>query len=479
MTMVKIPPVAASAKLDRRFFFGKVSASFMHETETTEPPAAPPADEHPYAVFRNPDFTRYLIARFVSAFGMLMLLKAVDWELYARTHSGLALGFVGLAVMVPMVVCTLIAGHVADRFNRKKIILVSSAAMLLASLGLTLVSALAAPVGWIYLLLVVTGAARTFLWPASAAFVTSLVPRRQLPRAITFNSGAFQLSCVLGPALAGVIIWLTNGAWLVYALNVVAGGACLGLIAGIRHEHKIAAREPMTLKNLVTGFKFVFQNKIILGTLSLDMFAVLLGGAVTLLPIFAKDVIHSGLGGFGGTADGLDFGLLSAALPVGAVLCVFILAHRPPLQKAGRTMLWCVAVFGVATVFFGLANRQCLGRWLPVADAVWFWLAFGLMALCGAVDNVSVVVRATLVQVLTPDDKRGRVSAANSLFIGTSNELGGFESGFTQWLFGPVMGQTMATGAILSTVVGGIGTVVVVVVVAWLWPEIRRYGKLA
>jgi MFS family permease len=457
----------------------------MHETDSEEDPTLtptmPPAGRQTYALFRNADFKRYLIARFVAALGMQMLVTALDWELYRRAHSGLALGFVGLSLMVPMILCTLPAGQLADRLNRKKIILGSTLVLALTSLGLTLTSGLIALDQKVatfqlfaYALLVVIGVARTFLWPASAAFVTALVSREELPRAITFNSGAFQLSCVLGPSVAGVIIWLTHGAWLVYAFNMVASFVCIALVAGVKHEHKIPPREPVSLKTLVTGFKFVYQNKIILGTITLDMFAVLLGGAVTLLPIFAENIIplHGG-------AEGVGLGLLRAAIPVGAILCVFYLAHQPPLQKAGRTMLLCVAIFGAATMLFGLANRQCLGGFFPSANGVWFWVAFGLMALCGAVDNVSVVVRQTLVQILTPDDKRGRVSAVNSLFIGTSNELGGFESGVTQHLFGPVMGNTMATGAILSTVVGGFGTLVVVLVVAWLWPEIRRYGKLS
>jgi MFS family permease len=421
-----------------------------------------------------------------------MLVVAIDWELYRRTHSALSLAFVGLSLMVPMILCTLPAGQLADRLNRKKIILGSTLALAFASLGLTLTSAfirlgqnVATFQMFAYALLVVIGVARTFLWPASAAFVTALVSREELPRAITFNSGAFQLSCVLGPSAAGVIIWLTHGAWLVYAANVVFGITAFALIAGVRHEHKIPPREPVSLKSLVTGFQFVYKNKIILGTITLDMFAVLLGGAVTLLPIFAEDIIplHGG-------AEGVGLGFLRAAIPIGAIACVFFLAHRPPLQKAGRTMLLCVAIFGAATVLFGLANRQCLGGFFPAAGGAWFWVAFGLLALCGAVDNVSVVVRATLVQLLTPDDKRGRVSAVNSLFIGTSNELGGAESGFTAQLFGPVMhrvhetagpvyAQAMATGAILSVVAGGFGTLVVVLVVAWLWPEIRRYGKLS
>jgi MFS family permease len=465
--------------------------------ENPPPPAPAPAapGEHPYAVFRNADYTRYLVARFIASFGMQMLVAAVDWELFHRTGTALALGYVGLSLMVPMVLCTLPAGHVADRFSRKKIILVSTLALGLTSLGLMLVSVLTAPQAplfkyYVYALLVGVGVARTFLWPASAAFVTALVPRAQLPRAITFNSGAFQLSSVLGPAAGGLVIWLTHGAWVIYAFNAVAAVVCFFLVAAVRHEPKLAAQEPTTVRNLITGFRFVFANKIILGTLTLDMFAVLLGGSVSLLPIFAKDILHSGLGGLHTTADGLDFGLLRAATPMGAILCVFYLAHRRPLQKAGRAMLWCVAIFGVATIFFGLSNRQCLGRFIAAPDALWFWLAFGLMALCGAVDNVSVVVRQTLVQILTPDEKRGRVSAVNSLFIGTSNELGGSESSFTAELFGPVLQhvpitagalyvQATASGTIWSTVVGGFGTVIVVVAVAWLWPEIRKYGRLA
>ena len=458
----------------------------MHETDSQEDPTLTPtlpaAGRQTYAVFRNADFTRYLVARFIAALGMQMLVTALDWELYKRAHSGLALGFVGLSLMVPMILCTLPAGQLADRRNRKSIILGSTLVLGLASLGLTLTSAFIALDKnvatfqlFAYALLVVIGVARTFLWPASAAFVTALVAREELPRAITFNSGAFQLSCVLGPSAAGVIIWLTHSAWLVYAVNAVAGLVCFALIVGIRHEHKVPPREPVSLKSLITGFQFVYKNKIILGTITLDMFAVLLGGAVTLLPIFAEDIIplHGG-------AEGVGLGFLRAAIPIGAIFCVFFLAHRPPLQKAGRAMLLCVAIFGAATILFGLANRQCLGGFFPSAGGAWFWVAFGLMALSGAVDNVSVVVRHSLVQMLTPDDKRGRVSAVNSLFIGTSNELGGFRSGFVAYLFSAptFLGNANATGAIVSVVSGGMGTILVVIAVAWIWPEIRKFGKL-
>src|SRR5215471_11643446 len=211
----------------------------------------------------------------------------------------------------------------------------------------------------------------------------------------------------------------------------------------------------MTLGNLITGFRFVFASRIILGTITLDLFAVLLGGATALLPVYSKDILHAGPAGLG---------LLQAALPTGSVLCALILAHRPPLQKAGRTLLWAVAIFGLATIIFGFSR--------------WFWLSLPMLFLCGFVDNISVVVRHTLVQLLTPDEKRGRVSAVNSLFIGTSNELGGFESGFIAQIFGPAMGNAIATGAIISVVSGGVGTLLVVLAVAAIWPQIRHFGRL-
>jgi MFS family permease len=437
----------------------------MHEEEPPENPPAgpapPPVDGSPYAVFQNRDFRFYITSRFIASLGQQMLAYAVGWELYARTHSLFTLGLIGLAQMIPMVACTLPAGHVADSFNRKKIILTTTLLMGAASFGLMLISLLQAEVFWIYFCLVAIGGARTFMWPASAAFLPSLVPRHQFARAVTFNSGTFQLSSIAGPMVGGALIifankFLAHPAAAVYALTALASLVCFTLIVLVRRDHKVEKRQPVSFKSLAVGFKFVFENKIILGTITLDMFAVLLGGATSLLPAYAKDILKTGPAGLG---------LLSAALPIGAVVCMFIIAHRPPLQKAGRAMLWAVAIFGVATIAFGFSK--------------WLWLSFLLLAVCGAVDNVSVVVRQTLVQILTPDEKRGRVSAVNSLFIGTSNQLGEFESGTVAYLFGPVIGNTNATGAIISVVSGGIGTILVVLAVAWIWPEIRKYGKLA
>jgi MFS family permease len=454
----------------------------MHDQESPEnlpdAPAAKPAAAGHYAVLRNADFTRYLIGRFVASLGQQMLVVAIDWELYRRTHSALSLAFVGLSLMVPMILFTVPAGHFADTFNRKKIILTTTLVLTAVSVGLALASAFSINVNWIYFFLFILGAARTFLWPASAAFVTGLVPRDQFARAVTFNSGAFQFSSVVGPAAFGAVIALTPGAvahstaWPVYALNALASLACFALVVTIRHEHKAKPTEPVSVKSLIEGFRFVYQNKIILGVITLDLFAVLLGGAVTILPMFADDIFHTGPSGLG---------WLRNAMAVGAVICAFIIAHRRPLQKAGRAMLWSVAIFGVATIFFGLANANCFGRWLTLPNSFWFWFAFAMLALAGAVDNISVVVRQTLVQILTPDEKRGRVSAVNSLFIGTSNELGGFRSGIVAFLFTTptILGSAHATGAIISTVTGGIGTILVVLAVAWIWPEIRRFGKLA
>jgi MFS family permease len=454
----------------------------MHDQESPEnlpdKPAPKPAAESAYAVLRNADYTRYLFGRFVASLGQQMLVVAIDWELYQRTHSALPLAFVGLSQMIPMILCTIPAGHFADIYNRKKIVLVTTLVLAVASLGLALASFFALNVIWIYLFLVAVGAARTFLWPASAAFVVSLVPRNQFARAVTFNSGAFQLSCVLGPVLFGATIWLTphadagihSTAWSVYVLNAIVSVVCFALVAPIKHTHKVKPDEPVTLKNLVEGFRFVYRNKIILGIITLDMFAVLLGGTVAILPIYAQDVFNVGAGGLG---------WLRNAMAIGAVACMFIIAHRQPLQKAGKAMLLCVAIFGIATILFGVANKNCFGNSIP--NSFWFWFAFTMLALAGFVDNISVVVRQTLVQILTPDEKRGRVSAVNSLFIGTSNELGGFRSGIVAfWFTEPsFLGNAAATGAIVSTVTGGIGTILVVLAVAWIWPEIRKYGKLA
>ena len=413
----------------------------------SDPAEAQPvvATHDPYEVLRNRDLLLYLIGRFVASLGQQMLTVAVGWELYERTHSSLMLGFVGLTQMMPMLLFTLPAGHTADNYERKRIIIAMTFVIACASVGLTVISAANAPVPWIYLCLFAAGTARTFLWPASSAFLPHLVPRQKFSKAVTWSSGSFHLSSVAGPAAGGALIAITHHAATVYGVNAAASVICFCLIALVRSPHKVTNRQPMTFKSLLAGFNFVFTNRIIFGTITLDLFAVLLGGATALLPVYAKDILRAGPSGLG---------VLQAALPAGSLLCALVLAHRPPLQKAGRTLLWAVAGFGLATVVFGYSH--------------WFWLSFLALFLCGAADNVSVVVRHTLVQLLTPDEKRGRVSAVNSLFIGTSNELGGFESGFVAHFTNPLF----------SVVSGGIGTLLVVIAIALIWPEIRKYGRL-
>jgi len=407
----------------------------------------------PYAVLQNRDLLLYLVGRFVASLGQQMLTVAVGWELYERTSSALALGLVGLTQMGPMVLFTLPAGHLADNHDRKRIILLMNFVVACASLALAVISAFHARVPSIYVCLFVAGTARTFLWPASSAFLPHLVSRADFARAVAWSSGSFQLSSVAGPAAGGALIALmhrwtslgTASAAPVYALSGLASLACLTLVSFVRRQHIVAVKEKMTIRSLIVGFNFVFATPIILGTITLDLFAVLLGGATALLPVYARDILHAGPSGLG---------VLQAGLPLGSLLCALVLAHRPPLEKAGRALLLAVAGFGVATIAFGVSR--------------WFWLSFAMLFVCGALDNISVVVRHTLVQLLTPDEKRGRVSAVNSLFIGTSNELGGFESGFVAYLAGPVF----------SVVSGGVGTLLVVLAVAWIWPQIRNYGRL-
>ncbi len=416
----------------------------------------PPAETHdPYAVFRLRDFRLYLTGRLVSATGQQMFGMAIGWELYERTGSALALGMVGLTQVLPMYLFTLPAGHFADNYNRKKIILLMTLVVALANLGLTAVSALGVPVGWFYLCLFTASSARTFLMAATASFMPQLVPRKIFSQAVTWNVSVFQTASIVGPMLAGVVIGhLHHAAW-VYALNMVAAIIFCTLLAQVNYQQPATMPQEMTFKTLLNGFRFVFSTRIILGLITLDMFAVLLGGATALLPIYAKDILFVGPTGLG---------MLQAALPLGSVCCAFVVAHRRPMQKAGHAMLWAVTVFGLATIAFGLSH--------------WFWFSLAMLFACGCADNVSVVVRHTLVQLLTPDEKRGRVSAVNALFIGTSNELGGAESGFVAHWLGPAMGNTIAMGAMLSVVTGGIGTILVVGAVAWLWPEIRKYGRL-
>lgn len=415
-------------------------------SEPIDEPAAAHAPADRYAVLRIRDFQLYLMGRFVASLGQQMLGMAVGWELYERTGSALALGYVGLAQIVPLVLLTLPAGHIADQRDRRSIVLVMQVIFAVAAVGLALISWFQAPVPWSYFFLFLSGLAQAFLWPASSAFLPQIVPRAQFPQAVTWISSTFQLSATLGPALGGLIIARTQNAAIVYTLDAIGWVACFALVTAIRSRTAApAVREKMTIASLRAGFRFVLESKIIVGTITLDMVAVLLGGSVALLPLYAKDILKVG-------ADRL--GWLQAALPLGSMLMALWLAHRPPMRRAGRNLMWAVGGFGVATIIFGLSHS--------------FWLSLAMMFACGALDNISVIVRSTLVQVLTPDAMRGRVSAVNMLFIGTSNEFGSFESGTVANFLGPIP----------TVVLGGIGTIVTVVATNLVWPEIGRVRRL-
>jgi MFS family permease len=409
---------------------------------------APPSTDRkvsPYAILRNRDFLYYLLGRVMSSFGQQMMAVAVGWEVYERTHSALALSFVGLAAFLATVVMTLPAGQVADTRERKQVIIVMQGAMALTSLGLALVSWKGMPVAWIFACLFAAGVAQTFNWSASASFLPQLVAREEFPLAVNWNSTTFQFSAVAGPAAGGALIALTHSAATVYVLNALAALFCLAMMCLVRAHHKPVEKQEVSVETLLGGFRFVFNHRVILGAITLDMFAVLFGGATGLLPQYAKDILKVGPQGLG---------LLTAALPVGSMTCAMLMAHRPPMQKAGRALITAVIVFGLTTVAFGGSR--------------WFWLSILMLFLCGFADNISVIVRHTLVQLLTPDAMRGRVSSVNNLFIGTSNQLGWFESGLVSQYFGPVF----------SVVSGGVATILVVLAVAWIWPEIPRFGRL-
>jgi len=410
------------------------------------PPAAPPAPEtSPYAVLRNRDFLYYAVGRFAASFGQQMLTLAVMAELYDRTHSAMALGIVGLTQFLPMLAMTLPAGHFADTRSRKGIIILTQGVMAAASLGLALISWRQAPVSLVYVCLLVSGVARTFLWSASASFLPQLVSREELPRALNWSSSTFQFSAATGPVVGGVLYAMSNSAVGVYLVNVAAALMCLAMTWLVRTHHNPAVKEPFSLKAILGGFDFVFHHRIILGMISLDLFAVLFGGADTLVPQYAADILHVGKAGLG---------LLKAAMPIGSIACALTLAHLPPFNKAGRAMILAVVVFGLATIGFGFSRS--------------FWLSLLMLCLCGMADAISIVIRHTSVQLLTPDAMRGRVSSVNNLFIGTSNELGGAESGFVSAWQGPVF----------SVVFGGAATLLVVGAVCRFFPEIPRYGKL-
>jgi MFS family permease len=400
---------------------------------------------HSTAVLRLRDFRLLLTGTIAGTLGLQMQTTAVGWELYERTGSALALGVVGLVALLPIVILTLPAGHAVDTFDRRKLLMAAQGLFTLAWLGLAAVSWWQAPLWMLYGCVLLAGIGRAFQGPLRSAILPSIVPTEMLPTAVTWQGGAWQLAAVIGPAVAGLMIGATDSAVPVYL--VAASLAFVFLIVTTRLHYRQTYRSPtaLTVETLVAGVKFVWNAKLLLGTITLDLFAVVLGGATTLLPIYAKDILHVGPVGLG---------WMNSADSVGAIVMAVWLGTHPPLRRAGWTLLAAVFVFGVATLVFGYS------RWYP--------LSLAALVVLGAADMISVVVRSTIVPLVTPDDMRGRVGAINSLFIGTSNQLGGFESGAVAHAFGPVV----------SVVSGAIGTMLVVGAIAWKWPELRKLGAL-
>ena len=388
-------------------------------------------------------FMRFWLARLGGIAANQMLLVAVAWHLYDITGSAWDLGLVGLFQFVPALLMTLPAGHVADRLHRGRIFAAGMAAQ--ALLALLLVAATQggyATRGLIFGISVVLGVARAFQMPAQQALTPLLVPPSLLARAAAVSASGVQAAIIGGPALGGLLYGL--GASAVYLSCAVLLALSCALALAVRYPHQ-PATDGATWGTVLAGVGFVWRHKLLLGATSLDLFAVLLGGATALLPIYARDILHTGPQGLG---------LLRAAPAVGALAMSLVLARWPLQRRVGRKLLVAVAVFGVATVVFGLSEH--------------FGLSLLALAVTGAADNISVVTRQTLVQLETPDAMRGRVAAVNSIFIGASNQLGEFESGATAALFGPVG----------SVVLGGVGTMVVAALWLRLFPALARRDRM-
>ncbi|MCB8823294.1 MFS transporter [Microvirga rosea] len=398
-----------------------------------------------WAAFHYREFRLFCAARFAMALATQIQTVAVAWLVYDASQSALSLGLVGLASFLPTIALVLVSGLVADRYSRRWILIIVAGTMMVSSLGiLAQVQAGVPKLSIIYGLLVALGAARAFGKPTFQAIVPNLVPKEDLANAIAWNSSVMQIATISGPAIGGIL----------YAIDPTApfigSAGCFGLaallMAVLRLRPAATKREPVTWSRVIAGLVFLRAKPVLLGAISLDLFAVLLGGATALMPIFARDVFHVGPWGLG---------LLRSMPAVGAVLMAVVLAHSSLLARhAGLRMLQAVGIFGLATIGFGLSTS--------------FGLTLVFLAILGAADMVSVVVRQTLVQAETPDDLRGRVAAVNTVFIGASNELGEFESGTLAWLIGPAP----------AVVVGGVGTVLLAVCWRFWFPELARRDTL-
>jgi MFS family permease len=398
------------------------------------------------AAFSHPGFLLFQIARFLIVSAVEMQAVAVGWQVYEITKRPLDLGYVGLAQFLPGILLFPISGHASDRFERRNVLSACYAGYALCFALLLALSWRGVPsIAPIYVVLVMIGIVRSFNGPASRSILPQLVPQEHFANAVAWNATIFQASTVLGPSFGGIVYAAFRGPSAVYVIAMVTAIGATVTTFRIKPEVKARPREPLNLKTLFAGLHFIKNNKLILGAISLDLFAVMLGGAVALLPVYAREILHTGPWGLG---------LLRTAPGVGAALMAILLAHWPLHGNSGPKLLWAVAGFGVFTIIFGLSRSLTL--------------SLIALVLLGASDMISVIIRATLTLLATPDEMRGRVTAVDMIFIGTSNEFGQFESGLTaQWF-----------GTVPAVVLGGVGTLLVVTLWAWWFPDLRRAGEL-
>jgi len=397
------------------------------------------------AAFRHPGVVRFAAGRFFSAMATTSVSVAVGWQLYEKTGSAWALGLTGLVEVVPVVGLSLVAGAAADRYPRRSVAIASHLLLAAASLALFALARFDGAPALYYPVLFLVGVAMAFRAPSVGAMLPQLVPAEDFSNANAWFSSTYELASMAGPAAAGLLIGLASSAWLAFAFSTLAHLVFVGVLASLPARPAAMRRAAMAWSDLLAGWRFVFRTRVFLAAITLDLFAVLLGGATALLPIYARDVLQVGPVGLG---------WLRAAPAVGAFLTALLQTRLGPWKRPGPVLLLTVSGFGLATVGFGLSTSAPL--------------SFALLFLTGVFDNISVVIRATLEQALTPDVMRGRVSAIHHVFIGMSNELGSFESGATAALFGPVA----------SVVGGGLGTLLVVGLVAVAFRELRRLPPL-
>lgn len=406
--------------------------------------SASPAKDDRFAAFRHRSYALFFFSRFLAAFATQIISVSVGWQMYDVTGNALYLGLIGLFQFLPSLILILVTGTVADRYNRRMIVALCLGLASACAAALLLLTVTGSFSPWpVFAILIVFGIERAFMGPAVQSLAPNLVPAADLPNAVAWNSSSWQTASILGPVAGGLLYGL--GPTVAYSTAFVFMLLGALLVVAIPKPQSHSAPRAVTMETILAGFRFIFAEKVVLGAISLDLFAVLLGGAVALMPIFARDVLTLGPWGLG---------LLRSAPGIGAIAVAVFLAAYPIRHRAGTVMFVGVALFGVATVIFGLSSTA--------------WISIAALVMMGASDMVSVYVRETLLALWTPDEVRGRVNAVNSVFVGASNELGEFRAGT----------MAHAIGAVPAVIVGGIGTIAVAAVWSGMFPKLRRIDNL-